>query len=116
MLTCATLPELLRDRVAGFKPVYEEHLRDYDEVLPHVLLGELVRFIRTRLKEDGPQSHDAREAMLLLEAAMASPDPKLSELVSVSFLENLDGDDLNLMKGMMGPRLLAELAKGGGQS
>jgi hypothetical protein len=105
--TYDSFPENLRASVPGFERVYDEHLADYDELLPHVLLGDLVRFLSNEVALHGPESAALRQAMLLLEQAMASADPRLEELVAVSFLENLDADDPSfpVITSLLGPRL-----------
>jgi hypothetical protein len=112
-LAYESIAEELRARVPGFERVYDEHVRDYDEVLPHVLLGDLVRFLDAELRTRGPASHAAREAVSLMEEALASDDPRLQELVVVSFLENLEPaeETFPIVRGLFGPRLEAEYAR-----
>ena len=94
-LDFARLPELLRAQVPGFDRVYDEHIRDYDQVLPNVLVGELVRFLSDEVHSHGEGSVALQRAMNILEGAMGSADPRLQELVAVSFLENLDPEDVS---------------------
>jgi len=110
-LTYETLPLELRDRVPGFDAIYAEHVRDYDEVLPHVLLGDLVRYLEAEVRAQGPESAVLRPALSLLEAAMSAPDPRLQELIAVSFLENLDrfSASYSTITHEMGPRLREQL-------
>ena len=102
-------PQLLRDRVAGFDAVYAEHLEDYDEVLPHVLVGDLLRFITEVVVRENSLNAAVNEAMRLLEEAASGSDPRLQELVAVSFVENLEPQEcgFDLIRGAMGP-VLAE--------
>ena len=106
-LDFAGFPEQLRAQVPGFDRIYDEHLRDYDEVLPHVLVGELVRFLSDQARHHGEHSDALRQAMDLLEQGMSSADPRLQELVAVSFLENLDPADVAFpaISRLFGPRL-----------
>jgi hypothetical protein len=108
-----TLPRLLRAAVPGFERVFDEHLADYDEVLPHVLLGDLVRFLGAEVQLRGAQSPVVTGAMELLERAMGSGDPRVAELLSVSFVENLDPDDRSVaaIRSTFGPKL-EELYRG----
>ncbi len=96
---CATIP--------GFHLLYEEHIRDYDEVLPHVLLGDLVRFLTAEVESHGDASAAVKPAMVLLERAMGSREPRIQELVAVSFLENLDPEhsSFSALRTLFGPRL-----------
>jgi hypothetical protein len=102
-----SFPDRLRAGVPGFDHVYDEHVADYDGVLPHVLLGDLVRFLSNEVTVRGAQSTALRAAMALLERGMESPDARLQELVAVSFLENLDSTAASfpVIRGLFGPRL-----------
>lgn len=92
-LTYENFPEQLRQQVEGFDHIYQEHMRDYDELLPHVLLGDLVRFLIARVKEAGTSDLAVQSALALLKSAANSGDGRLQNLISVSVLENLDPDD-----------------------
>lgn len=106
-LDFVTFSEQLRARVPGFDRIYDEHLQQHDELLPHVLLGELVRFLSDEIRRHGEHSATLHHAMGLLERGMGSADPRLQELVAVSFLENLDPADpaFRAIRKLFGPRL-----------
>jgi hypothetical protein len=108
-LTYENFPERLRDQVAGFSAVYDQHVSDNDQVLPHVLLGDLVRFVEERVRAEGPESPPLRMVLDLMEAALGARDAKLRNLVMVSFLENVDLRDptWSKIKLKFGPRLMA---------
>lgn len=105
-VTYDSFPAHLR-AVPGFERVYDEHLADYDEVLPHVLLGEYARFLSREAELCGAVAASVEEGMLLLEHAMGSRDPRVRELVAVSFLENLNPGDPSfpVIRSLFGPRL-----------
>jgi hypothetical protein len=109
-LTYDRFAGLLRERIPGFAGIHDEHLRDYDEVLPHVLLGELVRFLSDEVRKYGEGGAALKEAMALLEQGMGSADAKLQELVAVSFIENLDPRDesFQAIRKLFGPHLEAQ--------
>lgn len=111
--TYARFPEQLRAHVPGFDHIYDEHIRDYDEVLPHVLLGDLVRFLLDTVRVQGTRNAALHEAMILLERGMGSADPKLQELVAISFLENLDPGDQGFpaIRILFGPYLEKQYRK-----
>jgi hypothetical protein len=88
-----TFPRLLREQIPGFDRIYDEHVHDNDDVLPHLLLGDLVRFLSDEVHRYGDGCAALGPAMDLLEQGMTSTDPKVQELVAVSFLENLDPQD-----------------------
>ena len=103
----------LVEEVPGLGSMYDEHRRDYGAILPHVFFGELTRFVENAFM--APPSSSARQSgikiLALLERAMASDDDKLQELISTSFLENLDQDAaaFNDLRASLGPALRKEL-------
>jgi hypothetical protein len=99
--------EQFRATVPGFDRIYDEHVADYAQVLPHVLFGDLVRFLSSEVALRGAGSVALKQAMLLLEAGMGCQDPRVQELVAVSFLENLDRHDTSFpaIRSLFGPRL-----------
>jgi len=103
--------------VPELRPVYEEHLDDNGDVLTHVLMGDVTRFFNQCVPEssgDGPESRRAaeivRQILSVLEDAVASGDPGMRELVSASFLENLDQDaSYDEVTKLLGPNLQHQL-------
>ena len=97
-LTYDTFVPTLLAELPGFKEIYDEHLRDYDTVLPHVLIGDLTRYVIVSYRQmstdaSGQARQAVDRALALLEQAMQSTDAQLQALVSVSFLENLHQAD-----------------------
>src|SRR5919205_3077814 len=88
-------------RVPELQPLYNEHVADNDELLPHVFMGDVTRFVMT-LNANSSGKDDkfsvARQTLMkildFLEEGMAASDD-VKELISVSFLENLDQSDEN---------------------
>ncbi len=107
---------LLLERVPELRTVYEEHIRDNDELLPHVWLGDVSRYIvqQVRSGETGPATSVER-ILSALDQWLAFGDEHVKELVSVSFVENLvEHDDvLESLKGLLGPNLENELRRQG---
>jgi hypothetical protein len=65
-----------------------EHVRDNDEILPHVFFGcDLVPFVVAAWKAGNADL--VGRCLEVLEAAMVSPDPRTREVVSVSFVESV---------------------------
>lgn len=112
-LTYNSFPDQLRTTVPGFDRVYDEHIVDHDEVLPHILLADLVRFLSSEVELHGAKSKALRQAMPLLERGMNSRDPRVQELVAVSFLENLDPGDPHFptIRSLFGPKLEEQYRK-----
>lgn len=98
----------LLERVPEIRDMYDEHIQDNDEILPHVFLGDVTRFVvqQVRSGETGTLNHVAR-ILDIFEQYMASGDDHVKELISVSFVENLAGheDALAILKKLVGPNL-----------
>lgn len=112
-LSARSCVDLLVQQVPELRPVYNEHLRDYDEALPHVFLGDVTRYVVRQLREGGPGRLDSvRRIVAVLEQCVANGDRQVQELVSVSFLENLiDCEDvITAVKAIIGPNLAKEFA------
>jgi hypothetical protein len=111
--TYDSFPATLRGAVPGFDRVYDEHVADYDEPLPHVLLGDLVRFLSNEVELHGSEATALRQAMPLLEQAMEGGDARLEELIAVSFVENLRVEDPSfpVIRSLLGPRLEEQLKR-----
>ena len=112
-------PRLISE-VPEFQPIYEEHINEHDELLPHVLMGALRRYVVDMFRKSLGNESNARhlrqvvaKIFSFLESAMASSDAKLRDLVSVSFLENLDATDkvYEKIKALFGPHLKEEIEK-----
>ena len=99
--------ERLRTDIRGFDRIYDQHVNYYREILPHVLLGDLVRYLKSGARREGPERVALDEAMVLLECGMQSADTKLQELVAVSFLARLDpeDEDFEAIRSRFGDRL-----------
>ena len=116
MLTYDNIFNNVLEKAPGFAPIYDEHIKDNDEVLHHVLMGELttyaIKLYRTGHKERDDRSRETLDAILdLLEQAIQSPDGNLQELVAVSFVENLGraDEDYDGMRALLRPALLKQL-------
>jgi hypothetical protein len=99
--------EKLRTDVRGFGRIYDQHVSYYQQVLPHVLFGDLVRHLKSVARSQGPEHVAVDEAVALLECGMGSTDTRLQELVAVSFLARLDleDEDFEAIRARFGDRL-----------
>ena len=71
--------------------VYREHIADQGELLPHVLMGEITRLV---IANAGREQADWLSTFLQqLEAGLVSGNDDIAELVAVSFVENLSGEN-----------------------
>ena len=105
--------DLLRSAVPGVENLYREHIADNEELLQHVLLGDLTRFVLNEAETHGKDGAVLRQIMPLLEAGMGSNDEKLQELIAVSFLENLlpEDDGFDVVRPWFGPKLEEQYLK-----
>lgn len=111
--------EHLVSAVPQLKPLHDEHRADYHEVLPHVFLGDVARYVTQEFRSEGDSdlrrtSRDAAVKVLrVLEEATAAGDPDVLELVSVSFLENINWESAEgrSIHSAMGPELRKELSR-----
>jgi hypothetical protein len=79
----AAVPEL--------RPSYDDHLREYEELLDHVFLGDVSRFV---VAAQACGADDVVDRTLsTLEALLRLEDVEIRELVSVSFVENIAWDE-----------------------
>jgi hypothetical protein len=107
------LAEMVK-QVPELKGVYKEHKSFNGEVLSHILMAEITRFIvsQHRLITSGSQSSHTLDSCLgFLEEGMKNGTEGVQEVISLSFLENLaQSDDLYfLLRSRLGPALRTEL-------
>jgi hypothetical protein len=103
---------MLLDNVPELKPMYDGHIYDNGELLPHVFFGEVTRYVvqHVRVGETG-RSQPVGRILAFLEESMSSCDGQIRELVSASFAENLLGENdvIATLKGIVGPSLAKEI-------
>lgn len=102
----------LLEQVPELRPVYDEHIHDNGELLPHVLLGDVTRYVVQHMRSGEVEaSRTVGRILDCLEHCMVSGDEQVKELVSVSFVENLLGHDdvLASLRRLVGPSLAKEI-------
>lgn len=94
-MTSSTTQDFARRVVAAvpdLEPVLAEHLEDnVDELLPHVFFGDVTRWAEQQASTS-PGSPALERLLGELTAGFASGDEEVRDLITVSFLENLDDD------------------------
>jgi len=115
----ALLDRLARE-VPAIAELREAHLRDNDELLPHLLMADVARFVAsffaggTGSLVPAPSDEALARTLALLDAGMGAGDESVDELVSVSFLENLEGEPyMPELVSRLGPNLGRELERRG---
>ncbi len=109
--------ELLVRAVPEFRPIFQEDIEIYDEVINHVFMGDFYPFVLEEFGaalSGGPDADRHRDVVTrslgFLEAALAGGDPDIETLISISFLEGFAPEaQVPRLRGLMGPRLRREL-------
>jgi hypothetical protein len=100
-----TIDDLVRDLAASspeLNAVLQKHLAYYDELLPHVLFGDVTRWLVAR----GPDA----AVLAVLERHMGTGDDEVQNVLVGSFLENLIGETgWKAIRRALGPRLRLQL-------
>lgn len=73
-------------------PILQGHLDDYDGLLPHVLMGDITRWVLNEFRSHGP-SRTFTEILDFFEESLRKAHEHERELIAVSFLENLPRPD-----------------------
>ena len=102
--------------VPSLKPLHDEHLQEYGELLAHVFMGDVTRWCiesHRRSMRDDASSRDLRVLLVTLEDCFAFANADVQELISASFLENLHQarDQYESLKALLGPLLQDELQR-----
>ncbi|WP_287127861.1 hypothetical protein [Candidatus Cyanaurora vandensis] len=97
MKTNSSFIEKLLQRVPRLKPLYDEHIKENDDLLPNVFMGDVTRSV---IKEaQGPQFDSLLRPLLdYLEEGIITGSDQIQELIIVSFVENLIGETVTLSK------------------
>lgn len=77
----------------GFKRVLAEHLSDYGELLAHVLMADLLRYVGSHLDGAGDSSAVRTEIQAILAAldgGIVSGDDSTVNVIAVSFCEHIE--------------------------
>ncbi len=108
----ASFVESLIKDVPDLKSVYDEHISDNDELLGHVFMGDVTRFVENLYNENA-NSGSLTNILHLFDKAYSSNDECLQGLISVSFLENLSRGENSYegIKNMLSVQLTEELSK-----
>lgn len=92
-------------------PSLQQHLDDYEMLLPHVFMGDVTRRVLGEFRARGA-STEVREILAFLEHHQHQGSAAEQELVAVSFVENLPRSwekGGGAIRQLLGPSLLAQL-------
>src|SRR3712207_3478238 len=94
VISYADVPSVVLDEVPEFRSLYDEHTKDNrGEVLNHLLFGDLSRFTVDAYNSGATAL--AERVVRLMERLNREGDALTSELVGVSFVENIGPDDVD---------------------
>ena len=107
-MTPAAAVDRLVERVPELQEACDEHLRDNAELLPHVLFGDVFRFVVAAEASGAEELVD--RTLSALEALLHEDADDIRNLVAVSFVENVAWDDDDASKRIRRrlPSLLAD--------
>jgi len=104
----AQLFQHIAQAVPSFAPVLSEHLQDNGELLPHVLMSDLLRFVGARIDQHGQIANEVVTILDTLEHEIAGEDADTVNAIAVSFLENLEAEQFfSKLYACLGPKLRA---------
>lgn len=98
MMTIPQLLDALSAAVPDLDALRTEHVREYGELLPHVLFGDVTRWLL---------AHQPQPRVLqILEDAFLAADAETYDLIAASFVENIEpGPEYADLRDALGPRL-----------
>jgi len=96
--------------VPELAPALQEHVEFYEELLPHVLMGDVGRFVVANAISRDSKAALAR-LMAYLEEGLANGPAEVQELIVASFVEYLQDEASTILTlaPVMGPRLKKEI-------
>jgi hypothetical protein len=99
------------DRVPELDAIHQVHIDDNGSLLPHVFMGDVTRFA-LQIAQHAEQMDVLRRLLELVETGLQSSDREVVDLVAVSFIENLCGEDaaVAILIPLMGEATRRELS------
>jgi hypothetical protein len=89
--------DALRQQVPEIEGLFSEHIKDNDELLPHVFMADVTRFVeetQARAEHGSSSAENVLQRLLgCLERASAIGDESAKELIVASFIQNLDREN-----------------------
>jgi hypothetical protein len=116
----AELFQCIVDVAPGFEAVRAEHLRENEELLPHLLMADLLRYVSLALGAPDtlhglaipPSEQEVSAIFAVLEGCLAEGDSATVNAIAVSFVENLWGEPYYpRLEPLLGPELRAEVQR-----
>lgn len=92
MNSAERLVEELLGAVPEVQGIYEAHMDDNGTLLPHVFMGDVTRFT-LQIARNASGQDVLRRLLAIVEDGLRSGETDVANLVAVSFVENLCGED-----------------------
>ena len=94
-------------KFSELRALLQEHLDDYDGLLPHLLLADVTRWLVRRLLETGPEDALLAGVLEFLEHYFVCGGDHINELIAVSVLETmpLKGEPGAEIRDLLGPAM-----------
>jgi len=97
----------------GFRPVLAEHLGDYGELLAHVLVADLLRYVGSHLESAEGSSGGGTEIqaiLAVLDSGIVSGTDATVNAIAVSFCEHIETEPFfSRLRPLLGPGLRREV-------
>ncbi|MDQ0087494.1 hypothetical protein J2T12_000888 [Paenibacillus anaericanus] len=112
--------QIMLEAIPEITPMYEKELDWWDEILPHIVFGDVLSpYIITLLRESNPEQ-TLEKVFDFLEQMAISSDERVQEVLAVTVLEQLGDDPLILEKarqymGCETKKMSVEIEKGWGR-
>ncbi|SRR2546425_1908128 len=115
-------PDALFDQIVQAAPSFEtvriDHVSFHHELLSHVLIADLLRFLQSRFSGDlienaqPPTPTETHNVFQILDRGLVEGDYATQNAIAVSFVEGIWGEPyFEQLKPFMGPNLSAELER-----
>jgi len=77
--------------VPELRAVYSIHIFDNGELLPHLFMGDVTRFV-LQIAQSASSQEMLRKLLVTVEDGLRSSEPDVPNFVALSFVENLCGE------------------------
>jgi hypothetical protein len=115
-------PHELFGEVAGVAPTFgallREHLRDHGELLPHVLMYDLLQYTGSHFSGKSfmgavpPTLSEVQSILAVLTSEITAHNPTTENAIAVSFVEHIESESFfPQLRPHLAPALLDELAR-----
>lgn len=99
-------------KVKEARPVLQNHVFDDDNLIPHLIMGDLAFWVVDRFKTKGNNDSVCTNIINLLEFAFNMGEQDVDDVITTSFLENLPypSESGNEIARLLGPKLRSQFA------